>query len=77
MFATTKWCAVLYVVKSFGEIAEHRVSSLLLYDKKFNKDVDKMPNLRETASFEKLTCQVNVTGVMVKLDLMKKPIFSY
>lgn len=25
--------------------------------------------------YERLTCQVNVTRVMVKLDLMKKPIF--
>ena len=31
--------------------------------------------MRETASFVKLTYQVNVTRVMVKLDLMKKPIF--
>ena len=28
---------------AFGEIAEHRVSSLLLYEKKFNKDIYKMP----------------------------------
>ena len=36
-------CIKQYSEGSFGEIAEHRVSSLLLYEKKFNKDVDKMP----------------------------------
>ena len=34
-----------------------------------------MPILRAKAGYGKLTYQVNVTGVMVKLDLMKKPIF--
>ena len=72
---TYRTCIKQYSEGSFGEIAEHRVVSLLLYEKKFNKDVYKMPIWEGQRVFEKLTYQVNETGVMVKLDLMKKPIF--